>query len=179
MRIISGSLKGRNIKGFNIEGTRPTMDRVKGSIFGSIQNYIEDSVVLDLFAGSGNLGFEAISNGADKCYFVDNNIKCIRVIKDNIDTFNIRDKCCVIHDDYRRALNKIDSKLDLIFLDPPYKDVILDNILDLFIDNNMLNDGCILVLEYQVLNDNINDKYILLKNKKYGDKYVSIYKYKK
>ena len=62
MRIISGILKGRVIKGFDIEGTRPTMDRVKESIFSSIQNYIPDSVVLDLFSGTGNLGFEALSN---------------------------------------------------------------------------------------------------------------------
>ena len=77
MRVISGSLKGRNIKGFNIEGTRPTMDRVKMSVFGSIQNYIKDSIVLDLFAGSGNLGIEAISNGCKYCYFIDNNKNAI------------------------------------------------------------------------------------------------------
>ena len=81
MRVISGTLKGRNIIGYNINGTRPTMDRVKESIFGTIQNYIKDSIVLDLFAGSGNLGIEAISNGAKHCYFVDNNIEAIKVIK--------------------------------------------------------------------------------------------------
>ena len=70
MRVISGSLKGRSIKGFDIDGTRPTMDRVKESVFGSIQSYIPNSLVLDLFAGSGALGIEAISNGARECYFV-------------------------------------------------------------------------------------------------------------
>ena len=63
----------KNILGFDINGTRPTMDRVKESMFASIQNYIKDSIVLDLFAGSGSLGIEALSNGASKCYFVDNN----------------------------------------------------------------------------------------------------------
>ncbi len=62
MKVISGSLKGRNIIGFNIEGTRPTMDRVKESVFASIQDYLKGSIVLDLFAGSGNLGIECISN---------------------------------------------------------------------------------------------------------------------
>ena len=71
MKVISGILKGRNIKGYNIEGTRPTMDRVKESLFASINSYIKNSIVLDLFAGSGNLGIEAISNGANLCYFVD------------------------------------------------------------------------------------------------------------
>ena len=71
MKIISGSLKGRTIKGFDIDGTRPTMDRVKESLFSSIQDYIPDAVCLDLFSGSGNLGFEAISNGCSHCYFND------------------------------------------------------------------------------------------------------------
>ena len=73
MRVISGVLKGRKIEGYDIEGTRPTMDRVKESVFGSIQDYIKDYIVLDLFAGSGNLGIEAISNGSEYCYFIDNN----------------------------------------------------------------------------------------------------------
>ena len=70
MKVISGTLKGRIIKGYNIEGTRPTMDRVKESLFASINSFIKDSTVLDLFAGTGNLGIEAISNGAKKCYYL-------------------------------------------------------------------------------------------------------------
>ena len=73
MRVISGLYKGRNIEGFNIDGTRPTQDRVKESLFGSIQDYIEGSITLDLFSGSGNLGIESLSNGAKECFFVDNN----------------------------------------------------------------------------------------------------------
>ena len=69
MRVISGKYKGKNIMGFNIMGTRPTMDRVKESMFGMIQNNIKNSVCLDLFAGSGSLGIEALSNGAKMCYF--------------------------------------------------------------------------------------------------------------
>ena len=71
MKVISGLLKGRNILGYDIDGTRPTMDRVKESLFAMIQDYIKDSTVLDLFAGSGSLGIEAISNGAKTCYFID------------------------------------------------------------------------------------------------------------
>ena len=71
MKVISGTLKGRNIEGYNIDGTRPTMDIVKESLFATIQNNIKNSVVLDLFAGSGQLGIEAISNGAKTCYFID------------------------------------------------------------------------------------------------------------
>ena len=79
MRVISGKYKGKNLIGFDIDGTRPTMDRVKESLFGIIQNNIKNSVVLDLFAGSGSLGIEAISNGASEVYFIDNNIELIKI----------------------------------------------------------------------------------------------------
>ena len=115
MRVISGFLKGREIKGYDIEGTRPTMDRVKESVFGSIQNYIDESVCLDLFAGSGNLGIECISNGASICYFVDNNKIAINVINDNISKFDIKDKSVVIKDDYNNAPNIIIYILIFIF----------------------------------------------------------------
>ena len=80
MRVISGKYKGKNLIGFDIDGTRPTMDRVKESLFGIIQNNLKNSVVLDLFAGSGSLGIEALSNGAIEAYFIDNNIELINII---------------------------------------------------------------------------------------------------
>ena len=79
MRVISGKYRGKNLLGFNIDGTRPTMDRVKESLFATIQINIKDSIVLDLFAGSGSLGIEALSNGASKCYFNDINKECIKI----------------------------------------------------------------------------------------------------
>jgi len=183
MKVISGILKGRNIKGYNIEGTRPTMDRVKESLFASINGYIKDSVVLDLFAGSGNLGIEAISNGCSKCYFVDNNRECIRVINDNINNFNISDKSIVIKNDYRKSLDYFRDngiKFDLILVDPPYDYMVINEIMDIVYSYELLNDGGIIVLEYR-LDDlsNVNNNYELLKFKRYGDKYISIYKFKK
>ena len=85
MRVISGSLRGREIKGYTIDGTRPTMDRVKESMFAIIQDYIKDSICLDLFSGTGNLGIEAISNGAKKVYFNDKNKVATKIIKENIE----------------------------------------------------------------------------------------------
>ena len=180
MRVISGKLKGRKINGYDIEGTRPTMDRVKESVFGSIQNYIEDSVVLDLFSGSGNLGIEAISNGASKCYFVDNNKRCINIIKDNIKQFDIEDYSIVIQNDYRKVLEYFKDnsiKFDIIFIDPPYKYEVINELIDIITRYNILNDNGIMVLEYSLdkINGNI-DGYKLLKYKRYGDKYVSIIK---
>ena len=81
MRVISGKYKGKILIGFDIDGTRPTMDRVKESVFAIIQNNIKNSVVLDLFAGSGSLGIESLSNGASECYFVDNNTSLINMLK--------------------------------------------------------------------------------------------------
>ena len=136
--------------------------------------------MLDLFAGSGNLGIEAISNGASKCYFVDNNKKCISVINDNINTFGINNKCMVIYNDYNKALDFFkynNTKFDIIFIDPPYKYGIMKDLLNKILDYNLLNSNGIVVLEYQ--NSDIGDidiNYSLLKNKKYGDKYISIYR---
>ncbi len=183
MKVISGKLKGRNILGYNINGTRPTMERVKESIMGSIQDYIEDSVVLDLFAGSGNLGIEAISNGASKCYFVDSNRECIGIIKKNIHTFEIDKQCVVVQNDYLLALKKFYNQrisFDIIFVDPPYQYKILNEILDLIKEYEILNNGGIIVLEYQEMDfKKVDSHYQMLKSKKYGDKYVAIYRLKK
>ena len=180
MKVISGLLKGRNIKGYNIDGTRPTMDRVKESIFGSIQSYIKDSIVLDLFAGSGNYGIEAISNWASKVYFNDYNKECIKVIKNNIQKFNIQDKAVILNLDYKKCLEYLKNnklKFNLIFLDPPYNIHILDNILEYISNNNLLSENGLVIVEYQ--KEELKEKYNnikLIKTKKYGEKKVNIYK---
>lgn len=178
MRIISGKYKGKKIDGFDIDGTRPTQDRVKESLFAIIQNDLKDAIILDLFAGSGNLGIEALSNGAYQAYFVDNNTKCIEIIKNNLKTINEETK--VLNFDYKKALeyfyeNKIN--FDIIFLDPPYNLECLDYILDKIIEYNILNDDGIIVCEYEF--DNFKDEYKNLeleKEKKYGYKNIRIYR---
>ena len=178
MRVISGTLKGRKIEGYNIEGTRPTMDRVKESIFGSIQNYVNDSLVLDLFAGSGNLGIESISNGSKYCYFVDNNIKCINIINKNINNFNIKDKCSVLNMDYNRAIKYFNSnniKFDIIFIDPPYDYNNINRCINNIIKYNILNNKGLLILEFRSDKIEVDDSIFLLKkNKRYGDKFIYI-----
>ena len=175
MKVISGFLKGRNIEGFNLVGTRPTMDRVKESVFATIQMHLVDSVVLDLFAGSGNLGIEAISNGAKKVYFNDYSKDVIKVLNKNLNNFNITDKAVVLNKDYNDALNDLKSnKFDIVFLDPPYKDEILNDVVSTIMKYDLLNEEGIIVCE--VSNDYINDCEGLnkIKTKKYGDKYVVI-----
>ena len=177
MKVISGSLKGRNIKGHDIEGTRPTMDRVKESLFAMIQNYIDDSVVLDLFAGSGNLGIEALSNGAKYCYFNDINKKCTKVIEENISNFGIEDKAKVICNDYKETLTYFknnDIRFDLVFLDPPYKIDVTEEIVETMDKYNLLNPNALVVIEKESNRLPLIDGFDLIKNKKYGDKYIFI-----
>ena len=181
MKVISGTLKGRNIIGYNIDGTRPTMDRVKESIFSMIQDKVKESTVLDLFSGSGNYGIEAISNGANLTYFNDKNKECTKVIKKNLDNFNIINKSKILNLDYLKCLdylNKNNIKFDLIFLDPPYKLDCINYILSYLEKNKLLNNNSYVIVE--LTNDNLKDNYnnlYKIKEKKYGEKKVFIYKY--
>lgn len=176
MKVISGKYKGRKIEGFDIEGTRPTMDRVKESLFATIQNYIKESVVLDLFSGSGNLGIEALSEGASYAYLVDKNIKCIKTINKNINNMGI-ENVKVLNMDYKLALKQINKKLDLIFLDPPYKTSLIEDSLKLIDEYDLLSDDGLIVCE----SDNVDkiiysNKYTAIKEKRYGDKYIVLLK---
>lgn len=171
MKVISGFLKGRNITGFNIDGTRPTMDRVKESVFASIQDYLKGSIVLDLFAGSGNLGIECISNYAKFVYFNDKNIESVKVIKKNLSNFNILN-AKVLNHDYLKCLNTLDEKFDLIFLDPPYKMNVISNILDIIIKKDLLTKNGLVICESE--SEITYNNYELYKFKKYGSKKVYI-----
>lgn len=179
MRVISGYLKGRNILGYNIPGTRPTMDRVKESMFASIQDYIDNSTVLDLFCGTGSLGIEALSMGSNKCYFVDNGKEILKYLNKNIDNLNIKDKSIVINKDYKDALlyfKNNNIKFNIILMDAPYKLEVAEEIITLVNKYDLLYNNGILVLEYSTdkLKDNYNN-LTLIKSKKYNDKYVNIY----
>ena len=172
MRIISGKYKGKKLNGFNIEGTRPTMDRVKESLFGIIQTYIPDSIVLDLFAGSGALGLEAVSNGAKECYLIDNNVEAIKTIKEN--SQNFEEQLNIIHIDYKKFLKTTDKKFDIIFLDPPYKEKQLDTSLRIIEERGLLNENGIVICEYEIGEPHTNLE--LIKEKSYGPKKIKIYK---
>ena len=179
-KIISGILKGRNVNGYNILGTRPTMDRVKESIFSMIQNNLHDSIVLDLFSGSGNLGIEAISNGAKFVYFNDYNRKCINLIRENLTNFNVLEKSVLLNYDYLECLNYLSKrkiKFNLVFLDPPYKDLIINRIIDILIKKELLYDKALIICEMDKKEYYNNDCIELYRERKYGNKEVFIYKY--
>ena len=174
MRVISGKYKGKNLDGFSIDGTRPTMDRVKESLFGSIQNYVKDSVVLDLFSGSGSLGIEALSNGANSCYFCDNSKEAIKILNKNLKDI---DNSYVFKDDYKKVLKVLSEKgikFDLIFLDPPYKLNLINDTIQKILDYNLINSNGLIICEYE--KENIKCDLKLIKEKKYGTTYIKIYK---
>ena len=177
MKIISGKYKGRNLLGHELDGTRPTMDRVKESLFAMIQDYLEDSVILDLFSGSGNLGIEALSNNAKESYLVDNNRKAVKIINQNIDNIGIKN-VKVINMDYKKALdyfNKNNIKFNIIFLDPPYDTDYIEQSIALIDKYSLLYEEGIIICESNDINKMIYPKeYKVVKSKKYGDKYIEI-----
>lgn len=177
MRIISGKYKGLTLLGESISGTRPTMDRVKESMFGTIQNSLKNSVCLDLFAGSGSLGLEAISNGAKKVYFVDNNKLAIDTIKKNILKNKITEEIHLLNMDYNASLKKFkneNTKFDIIFLDPPYDYLIIHKIIKLVKKYDLLNKDGIIVCEYE--KDILSiEEYKLFREKKIASKKVNYY----
>lgn len=177
MKIISGKYKGRNLDGHNLDGTRPTMERVKESLFAIIQNHLDNAIVLDLFSGSGNLGIEALSEGASFAYLVDFNKKAADTIKRNLNTIGIKE-AEVINLDYKKALNYLkDKKMDLIFLDPPYKTDFIEQSIKLIDEYNMLNDDGLIICENDSLDKIVYpDNYEVVKDRKYGDKWVVILK---
>ena len=179
MRVISGKYKRCELKGFNIDGIRPTMDKVKESIFGMIQGLIPESVCLDLFAGTGSLGIEALSNGAKYVYFIDEMKNAINIIKTNID--KIKDEnSTIIHSNYTSIIKKFNEnnlKFDIIFIDPPYGKIKIKTVIDNIIKYDLLSEGGIIVCEYE--DETLDEEYDylkLIKYRKYGKTHISIYK---
>lgn len=173
MRIISGIYKGRKLKGFDIDGTRPTMDRVKESLFAMIQNDIKGSNCLDLYAGSGALGIEALSNGASHVTLVDKNKIALATIKENAKGM---EHIKVIESDAFKLHNQICEKFDLIFLDPPYHENLIGPTLLYLKEHEFLKTGAIIVCEYEEENFKI-DGFELIKFRKYGKKCIKILKF--
>lgn len=177
MKIISGLYKGRVLSGFNLAGTRPTMDRVKESLFAIISSNIQNSIILDLFSGSGNLGIEALSQGAKYAYLVDNNSKAITVIKKNISDIRV-ENTKVLKFDYQKALEYFKENsivFDVIFLDPPYDTDYIEKSISLIEKYKLLKTGGIIICESSDVNKIIySSNYLCKKEKKYGDKWVVI-----
>lgn len=147
MRVISGSAKGTRLK--TPEGllTRPTSDRVKEAIFSVIQFEVEGSRFLDLFGGSGQMGIEALSRGAVSAVFVDGRREACKLISDNLKLTRLSEKGRVIQADYLAYLERCQETFDLIFLDPPYAEVFLENALKKISEIDILSSRGIIICE--------------------------------
>ena len=148
LRVISGSARGKKLLCTDGKNVRPTLDRVKESVFNMIAFDIPDSLVLDLFSGSGALGIEALSRGAKQCTFVDNSPQSILVTKKNLESTHLLDESIVINSDSIDFLNKCDKKFDIIFIDPPYETDLYQKSLKKIKENGLLNNNGFIILEY-------------------------------
>lgn len=180
MRIITGAYRGRRLLSPKDLSVRPTSDRVKEAIFSMISDNISESVVLDLFAGTGSLGLEALSRGAKHCYFIDNDRESVRLIKENINHCGAGDESTLFVGDFNYALTRIKEALDLVFLDPPYEGNALEKALTKLGEENFMAPGGLVVTEHgpkKIMPDNVGSLE-KLKEKKYGTVHVTIYQAK-
>ncbi len=184
MRIIAGLARGRKLmspNGYDI--TRPTLDRVKEAMFNIIQNRVYGSKVLDVFAGTGSLGLEAASRGAEKCYLVDRSSDTFYFLDKNVKNLGFSDICKTINKDSYEALRELSRKnlmFDIIFIDPPYKKDMIPPAVEIIENKNLLKKDGIIVTKIdtseEIYKGNIN--IVLINHRKYGKTTVCFYKYK-
>lgn len=161
--------------------TRPTSDRVKESLFNIIAEYINDAEVLDLFAGTGNLGIEALSRGAKRATFVDKSRECAGIISENLTHTKLSDKAKIITDEVINAISRLSkdgTKFDIIFLDPPYNKNLIEETLKFIIKDDIIKNNGIIVAERDV-EDKIPEaveSLVLVSDRKYGDTIMSFYR---
>ena len=180
MRVISGKARGTKIYTLDEKITRPTLDRVKESIFNIIQSKIQDCIFLDLFAGSGAIGIEAASRGAEKVILCDKSKDAIQIINQNLEKTHLKEKAEVFNQDYLVCLEKlheIKQKLDIIYIDPPYALNLIENSINKILDMENINEDTLIILETdddeRILNFlNSKTKLNILDQRKYGRAYI-------
>lgn len=177
MRIIAGKYKRRLIYWPEDPNIRPTKDRIREAIFAALGD-IEGKVFLDLYAGSGSMGLEAISRGAKKVYFVDRCVPAIKCIKENINVLDIKEDYELLKMSDKEALNIFkDNKIefDIIFLDPPYEDGQYEEVIEFILNNDLISSYGIIIAEsdHQLLIQ--NERINRTKEYKYGDILVTFY----
>lgn len=173
MRVITGLAKGCKLSSPIGLDVRPTLDRVKESLFSMLYPYIRESVVLDLFAGSGGLGIEALSRGAASCSFVEKNKKAYDCVVNNLRHTKLIDNASVNLCSYEDFLNRNTQKFDIVFIDPPYSMGFEESVFPKLISH--LNDDSVVVLESEEPLKQF-DGYEVLKNVRYGRVFITLYK---
>jgi len=176
MRIITGAAKGTRLETLDGLDTRPTSERVKESVFSMLQFELEGRRVLDLFAGSGQMGLEALSRGASVCTFVEKNPDAMEIVKRNAKKTKLASKCKIINVDYKDFLRGAGKgeKFDIVFLDPPYTQKIIPDILDFLIKFDILAPNAKVVCESEDDTEYRVNGFEVLKHNKYGRAYITV-----
>lgn len=177
MRVISGSARGLRLDSPNGQDTRPTLDNVKEAIFSMLFDRVRDSDVLDLFAGSGALGIEALSRGACSCVFADKSIKSVAIVKNNIAKARMKERSKVLKADFKAVLASCAEKglkFDIIFLDPPYDAGFMYEALTLIREGALLGANGVIVAEFDSKAPLDIQNYKLVKDKRYGRVCINI-----
>ena len=178
MRVITGKARGVSLKTPDGLQTRPTADRVKEALFSIIQFDIPGTTVLDLFGGTGQLGIEALSRGAKKAVFVDEREDACRLIKENLRRTKLEPDGQVVRADYMEYLRRCHEKFGIIFLDPPYAEVFLENSLNMITEIDILQSGGIIVTERPLGKELLCEfpGYTRSKDYKYGKTLLTLYR---
>ncbi|PKL47662.1 MAG: 16S rRNA (guanine(966)-N(2))-methyltransferase RsmD [Candidatus Riflebacteria bacterium HGW-Riflebacteria-2] len=182
MRIITGSAKGRRLKMPGGGKTRPAMDKVKGATFNMIAEFVPEARILDLFAGSGNLGIEALSRGASYAAFVDAARECTGTIKENLELTRLSDRGEIFTCDCLKYLQRHNQPhFDLVFIDPPYLKGLLEPILKYIPECPMFSPDTLFIIERQkkdVLGLEAIPHYRLLDERIFGDTVITFFRLK-
>lgn len=180
MRIIGGEFRGRRLssvgKGDTAAHLRPTADRVRESLFNILASYgkPDGARVLDLFAGTGALGLEAISRGARQATFVENGRSSLKILRSNIELCNAHARCRVVSQDVRRLGMNPEAPYDLVLLDPPYGKGLGESALKAALSGSWLAQGALIVWEESV-DVKAPVEFTLLDERRYGDTYIRLY----
>jgi len=161
--------------------TRPTSDKVKGALFNIIAAILEDSRVLDVFAGTGSLGIEALSRGAGSAVFIDRSVQCCEVIRENLAHTKLASKAEVYAMDFASGIEKLNRdgcKFDIIIMDPPYNKKFIQEALKLLTKNDIMEDDGIIVTEHSIMDDlpDAVGRFTAIDSRKYGDTKITIYR---
>ncbi len=182
MRISSGVAKNKKIKSQKGRNVRPTMSRIKEAIFDIIRPYVESSVFLDLFSGTGNMALEALSRGAKRAVMIEKNGEAVSVIIENVNSMGFEDRCRAYKNEASRAVEILSRKreiFDIIFMDPPYKEELCTETIMLIDKCQILSERGIVLAEHhekEKLTDEIG-KLKKIDEGNYGCKVISIYTY--
>ena len=181
MRVIAGKARGLKLKTIEGNSTRPTKDMVKEALFSILMPYVTDCVFLDLFAGSGAIGIEALSRGAQNAVFCDQNKECIKIINENIEKARFKDISTVYNLDYLKCLERIkNQKFDIIFIDPPYNIGLGLKAIQTISDFDLLMINGVLVFETDEIEEVPNEigLYEKFNTKRYGRNVLNFFKRK-